>query len=246
MAEKLPALLQAQRAAKAVEKRGRNKDQGYDYVLAADVIEAAQAALHEAGLVAMMSYTEADERPIKSKSGTDGVYVMLKSELIVIDPEHGELVKVHGFGAGIDYPGDKAIYKAMTGATKYAYAAALGIPFGDDPEDTATASSEAREGAQEQKGFASDKQRDYLRSLLDKAQAPDSALVEAYLEANFSGGREGGISRAIDQLKENPKETIENLDALAQTWQAQQPTDAPVDDADLPPLPDEGKQETLA
>jgi hypothetical protein len=248
MAEKNFPLLEAQKAASAVEKKGQNKDQGYSYVLAADVIEAAQKALHDVGLVAMMSYTEAEERPIQSKTGTHGVYVLLRSELKIIDPEHGELITVSGFGAGIDYPGDKAVYKAMTGATKYAYAAALGIPFGDDPEDTTTAAPEAREGGEQRTGFASDKQRDYLRMLLDKADAPDSAGIEAYLEANFSGGRDGGISKAIDKLKDNPATAVAELDSLAQEWHLQQESDIPKDDADLPPVPDEpeGKQETLA
>jgi hypothetical protein len=243
-------LLQAQQAAKAVEKKGRNKDQNYDYVLAADVIEAAQAALHGAGLVGVMSFTEAEERPVQSKGGTHGVYCLLRAELKIFDPETANLAASStGFGAGIDYPGDKAVYKAMTGATKYAYAAALGIPFGDDPEDTTTAAPEAREGAEERKGFASDKQRDYLRSLLDKADAPDSAGIEAYLEANFSGGRTGGISKAIDKLKDNPATAVAELDSLAQEWHLQQESDVPKDEADLPD-PDQreaedAKQETL-
>jgi hypothetical protein len=104
-------------------------------------------------------------------------------------------------------------------------------------------------GGGERKGFASDKQRDYLRNLLDKADAPDAAGIEAYLEANFSGGRTGGISKAIDKLKENPATAVAELDSLAQEWHLQQESDVPKDEDDLPD-PDQreaedAKQETL-
>jgi hypothetical protein len=245
-------LLEAQKAAKPVEKQGKNTDQNYSYARAEDVIREAQDALHSAGLVGMMTFSEAEERPITSKSGTAGVYCLLRAKLLILEETEGSshrVLEVDGFGAGIDYPGDKAIYKAMTGAAKYAYASALGIPFGDDPEDSTTSAPEAREAAEKPKGFivkadGKSPQKDFLRSLLGKAEANQPETIIAWLDATQEGGRDGGISRAIDKLKENPKDTAEELEALAEAWAAEN-SDIPGDEADLPPA-DNGKQETLA
>jgi hypothetical protein len=101
--------------------------------------------------------------------------------------------------------------------------------------------------AEKPKGFASDKQKDFLRSLLGKANANQPETIVAYLGANFDGSQGGGISRAIDKLKKNPKDTAEELDALAETWAAENANaDVPVDDADLPSPDAEGtEQQTL-
>jgi hypothetical protein len=94
-------------------------------------------------------------------------------------------------------------------------------------------------GTQEQLGFASEKQEKYLRRLI--GTDADQNLICGYLEQNFSGGRNGGISRAIDGLKEESTraDTLAKLEALAKDWDAQQQHAAPPpDDADLPQLDD--------
>jgi len=49
------------------------------------------------------------------------------------DVNSGEFVEVQALGEGMD-AGDKAIYKAMTGAFKYAQRQTFMIPTGDDPD----------------------------------------------------------------------------------------------------------------
>jgi hypothetical protein len=48
--------------------------------------------------------------------------------------ESGEWVEASAWGEGQDR-GDKAVYKAITGARKYGVASALGLATTDDPED---------------------------------------------------------------------------------------------------------------
>ena len=130
----LSKLHEAQKAATAVGKRGRNQKQNYSYARAEDVIREAQDALHNAGLVGAMTFSDVETSGVESKGGGAGMYLTLSGALRISDPDTGEAYEVPTFGAGIDYPGDKAVYKAMTGAAKYAYASALGIGFTDDPE----------------------------------------------------------------------------------------------------------------
>jgi hypothetical protein len=71
-----------------------------------------------------------------------------------VDGESGESLIVEAVGAGTDQPGDKAFYKAQTGAKKYALTQAFLIATGDDPEDeqapkTSKAKQSARAAQQE-------------------------------------------------------------------------------------------------
>jgi hypothetical protein len=126
---------QASLAVATVAKDGRNKEQGYNYAKAEDVVAAARAALLAAGLVAEFECLGTEERPIKSRSGTDGLMVKATIVLTITDIETGAWWRRSAVGYGSDYPGDKAVYKAMTGARKYALIHLLGIALGDDPEE---------------------------------------------------------------------------------------------------------------
>lgn len=119
-----------------IEKGGRNEQQKYNYAKAEDVAAAATKALLSRGVLAEFECLESVETPITTKSGTSGLIVKAICELVVIDSATRESETRKAIGYGADYPGDKAIYKAMTGARKYAFIHLLGIDIGDDPEDT--------------------------------------------------------------------------------------------------------------
>lgn len=93
---------------------------------------------------------------------------------------------------------------------------------------------------EQQTGFASEKQEKYLRRLI--GTDADQNLIVGYLEANHHGGRDGGISRAIDKLKEDETraDTLLRLEALATEWDKQLSATENVvpDDEDLPQLDD--------
>lgn len=127
-------LVAAALAVEAVDKRGRNDQQKYDYVRAEDVAAAATKVLLSFGVLSEFEVTRSEQTAIKSNRGTDGLIVTVYGRLVVTDSESGESISRPAMGSGSDYPGDKAIYKAMTGARKYAYLHLLGIPIGDDPD----------------------------------------------------------------------------------------------------------------
>lgn len=118
-----------------VEKKGKNTQQNYDYVRAEDIAAAATRALLARGVLAEFECVESEETPIKSRQGSDGLIVKAVCALTVTDSEGREKITRTAIGYGSDFPGDKAIYKAMTGARKYAFIHLLGISIGDDPED---------------------------------------------------------------------------------------------------------------
>ena len=230
----LRRLGEAQKAAKTVGKQGRNEKQNYDYARAEDVIAEARNALHSAGLVATMAFEDVKPLEVTSKNGGAGIFITLAGALRIACPETGETLEVPGFGSGIDYPGDKAVYKAMTGAAKYAYASALGIPFGDDPEnDKTSTSSSGGSGAWK----PSDKQVDLIKRKAEKggAKGEDLALLIDWSKNVLTGGKEGSASKAIDSLMEDATVATERLLTAARAWAEKQAATEYADGTDLPP-----------
>lgn len=127
-------LVAAALAVENVAKRGTNTEQNYKFAQAEDVASAATKALLAHGVLAEFECEDAETQPIRSKRGSEGLIVTVRCRLIVTDSESGQTESRLAMGSGSDYPGDKAIYKAMTGARKYAFLHLLGIPIGDDPD----------------------------------------------------------------------------------------------------------------
>tara|TARA_R100000808_G_C2111267_1_gene125253 strand:- start:506 stop:940 length:435 start_codon:yes stop_codon:yes gene_type:complete len=97
-------------------------------------------------------YTSAEAvmNKVRRSLVTHGVTLATESELLRFEGGHAvvrvtlhfhfqqEHYSAQGLGQGFD-KGDKAVMKAMTAASKYAYATAFCISWGDDPEaDSAT------------------------------------------------------------------------------------------------------------
>lgn len=112
---------------KHVEKRGHNSFHNYDYVTESDMVEALRQHLSEAGIISVphlerLTATQLDK----------GMIVTIEMSYTFTDGNESVVVRVGGMGS--DTPGDKAVYKAMTGAEKYALKQLFLIPTGDDPE----------------------------------------------------------------------------------------------------------------
>lgn len=201
----LEKLLTASRDANPVAKAGENKAQSYNYARAEDVIAEARRALHAAGLVAVIDCKPAGSSEITSSSGSRGLLVRVDATLRVLDPSSGRAMAINGAGTGTDYPGDKAVYKAMTGAAKYLYASALGIPFGDDPEsgEHVERSAASSPPAGPPKGFSGPDQSSAFVGALGEAVRSDEER-QAVLRAVNAALTATQIDNAGSQLL-NPK-----------------------------------------
>lgn len=113
-----------------IEKKGKNDFHGYKYAMEVDFLEAVRPKLTERGILMSMSV---DSVEILPKGEKGGLITTIKTTHTFIDAETGETLTFHGAGQGED-KGDKGIYKAQTGALKYALAKFFLISTGDDPE----------------------------------------------------------------------------------------------------------------
>ena len=123
----------------AVTKEGKNQAQGYSYVRAADVANEVRKVLVKHGIAFGFDVIE-EERWSHDRMSREGViigvmnYVRIVADVIFEDSLTGELriSKARGWGQDV---GEKAIYKAMTGALKYALRMNFIIPDESDPEN---------------------------------------------------------------------------------------------------------------
>lgn len=131
-------LAEACDAVGGIEKKGTNQKQNYKYVRAADVAKAFRHELFGRGILLVSDEKELIPlEPIPTQSGGKLNMIGVKIEYTLRDSESDEVITASGYGIGMD-SGDKAIYKAKTGALKY-FLRGLGLipDEKDDPENDA-------------------------------------------------------------------------------------------------------------
>lgn len=142
MAENIhTAMLQVYKAVGYVQKGGYNQNQRYRFAGEADLIAALRPAMVDAGIVFWCS----DIRDVRTseivkakRDGSDGLTINVAATFAFTfaHAASGTSINVLARGEGSDSL-DKASYKAMTGALKYALRQSFVIETGDDPDDTA-------------------------------------------------------------------------------------------------------------
>jgi len=128
------AMHKARTAMSMVAKGGENKFDKYKYATLADYLDAIQKPLDEHGLIVVSHIDEINwmqDRETKGGGYEKVCRIMLRTT--VIHAESGESMAVTVLGEGQDR-GDKAFYKADTGARKYALANLFNLATDDDPE----------------------------------------------------------------------------------------------------------------
>lgn len=119
-----------------VAKTGTNSAQGYKFVQASAVADKVREQLSK--LNVSMTPTQIDVISEGTTPSGKQSLLTLRFTWTLTDGDSGETLSFQSVGTGAD-SGDKAAYKAATGALKYALLTGFLIPTGDDPEaDTAT------------------------------------------------------------------------------------------------------------
>ena len=112
-----------------VEKNGENKFHGYKYAMEQDMLVAVRKKLSEANIFVTTSVRSVEIR----ETPKEGFLTTIITDHLFTDGETGETLTAASAGQGTD-KGDKGVYKAITGATKYFISKNFLIPTGDDPE----------------------------------------------------------------------------------------------------------------
>ncbi len=118
-----------------IQKSGHNKNQNYDFVRATDMVRAVRKAFLKLGVYAEVNLVNERQYTIAREKAPNAPFnaVDVRCTIVFHDLESNETITSSGLGTGAD-TGDKAIYKAQTGATKYAMRNAFLVPDEADPE----------------------------------------------------------------------------------------------------------------
>ncbi len=130
-------ILTIMEGAKYLQKKGWNDAQKYKFAQEADFIELVKPLMEAERVIAIPQFTSVKETDHVKGEGATAKHsyrstVQLNLVLVNVD-DPKEMLTVATVGNGWDQQ-DKASYKAMTGAMKYALAKTFLIPTGDDPE----------------------------------------------------------------------------------------------------------------
>lgn len=117
-----------------LEKKGKNTAQNYPYLKAADVAKAVRMELFNRGIIMATDVESAQWSEFQTMKGSRMSVCRITARFTFYDSEGDSTVSFRGVGEAFD-TGDKACYKATTGALKYALRTSGLIPDEkDDPE----------------------------------------------------------------------------------------------------------------
>lgn len=223
----------------SVGKDGFNQHFNYGYMTEAALFTAARAALAEAGLSGTLSFEGGQHEviPTFNKDGQErpGILATITAVLTLRDST-GNSIECRAYGQGLD-PADKAYYKAMTGAAKYAVQKALMIAV--ESEDTDAGAGEQRAAGRAQgggmTGVASEKQLGFLASLVKKSHLVDAGSDTAATEAmglrlarmqgdsaaTFAGISKKAASDLIEKLSITPAHRSGEVVQRLEEWEAE-------------------------
>lgn len=117
-------LAEVQKNVSRIPKNGYNSFHKYHFVQEADLLDMGRPLLLEHGILLLTNAVE------ESRSGD---IAKVKMEFTLVDIDTGAELKSYYWGEGQD-KGDKAIYKAYTGAVKYFLLKMFLVSTGDDAE----------------------------------------------------------------------------------------------------------------
>lgn len=113
-----------------IPKSGENKFHNYKYATEADIVAAVRMGMSARGVMMFSSIEKVEWTELPGgKQRVATITVRFR----FMDGDSDAVVEFLGVGQGADAT-DKAVYKAFTGAEKYALLKTFLIPTGDDPE----------------------------------------------------------------------------------------------------------------
>jgi ERF superfamily len=129
-------LVEVYKAITHVAKRGENEAQNYKYMKATDIAHAVRNALADLGVYAEVNMTTERTYDVERQGKGPMHFADVRATINFYDKERVLAITSSGLGSGMD-AGDKAIFKAQTGALKYALRNAFLVPDDADPENDA-------------------------------------------------------------------------------------------------------------
>jgi len=199
------------------QKRGRNERFNYSYVTAADIAGAVGDILAQLGVVVIPSLESIAYEPAKIGDAPVERVARVVMTYTFTDVDTAEAVTVKVAGEGVD-AGDKAPYKAMTGALKYALLQSFLLATGDDPEDERVSSSNRSAPPRvpgSERMITAEGAREFLQLIEDTGTELERVLAY-YKLSSLEEMTESAYHRAVELLNRKKAKQIHTESAHAQ------------------------------
>ena len=200
-----------------VQKRGHNERKNYNYVTAADIAGAVGDILAELGVVVVPRLESISHEP--SRMGRSEVEHIARVVMAYtfMDVDTAEEITVKVAGEGLD-AGDKAPYKAMTGALKYALLQSFLLATGDDPEEERTNPANHSSTPHEHRSepLVTAEEIRELRQLVEDTGTELERVLAYYRLPSLEQMTQGTYRRAIELLNRKKAKQMQAEDAHAQ------------------------------
>jgi hypothetical protein len=183
-----------------IQKRGHNELHNYSYVTAADLAGAVGDIVAELGVLVIPRLESISHEPVRNGSGAGEHLTHVVMNYSFVDIDTAEEITVKIAGEGVD-AGDKAPYKAMTGALKYALLQSFLLATGDDPEDerlnTVNHSASPARGSGQ---LVTAEELHQLRQLIEDTNTELERVLAYYKLASLEEMTQATYRRAIEVL----------------------------------------------
>jgi hypothetical protein len=179
-----------------VQKRGHNERKSYNYVTAADIAGAVGDILAELGVVVVPRLESISHEPSRMARSEVEHVARVVMAYTFMDVDTAEEITVKVAGEGLD-AGDKAPYKAMTGALKYALLQSFLLATGDDPENDSAQSHYVRSL---QPRTVTEQEAKAIYELVEKTGTELERVLEYYKLSSVAEMTETTYHRAMETL----------------------------------------------
>lgn len=210
----------------ALEKEGNNSFAKYKYFTEGQMLQYLRPLLRREGVFIFHSVDDIQSKEVKRGAGEKvELHSVVRSSHTFVCADTGETYTVKCVGEGID-SGDKATYKAITGATKYLLMKTFGITDSTDPEaDEKTDSIRSipltpfkKEDIKVQAVVENKQDNFYRQALLTAIKAegiPSEFVLEGCHKTNWI---DKNVSSISDFPEGKAQALLERLPKLKETW----------------------------
>lgn len=213
MSEKMlvKKLAEVMQQVKYIQKTGYNSFNKYKYATEADVNEKVREELAARNVIMIPNMISHSIREHMTRSNNREYICTVAVEFTFYDGDTGETIVFTTYGEGQD-SGDKATYKALTGAQKYALMKAFMIPTGDDPEADTGVDERNNAPKQEQKPA----QQDNKPAAMPTAEQAKSFREALYklVDLGTEGTEEERMKKTLEAINSQLKIDTSNIDKM--------------------------------
>jgi hypothetical protein len=195
-----------------IQKRGFNERNNYSYVTAADLAGAVGDILAELGVVIVPRLESISYEPNQPGRPEVARAAQVVMAYTFTDIDSGDEITTKVAGQGLD-AGDKAPYKAMTGALKYALLQSFLLATGDDPEDERIGHSPSGNGTER---LINPEEILKLRALVNETETELDRVLSYYKITSLEEMRESSYRRAVELLNRKRAKQTEESNHYAQ------------------------------